>query len=77
MAPNNHPFLDDLTDRIKIIQKRMFFLDLDETVVNNVQNWMMLIIQIRMKVAVVNIIQNWMTLIIQIRVKVTVVNKIG
>jgi len=36
-----------------------------------IQNWMTLIIQIRMKVTVVNIIQNWMTLIIQIRMKVT------
>ena len=25
LAPNNHPFLDDLTDHIKIIQKWMFF----------------------------------------------------
>ena len=39
-----------------------------------IQNWMTLIIQIRMRVTVVNIIQNRITLIIRIRMRVTVVN---
>ena len=72
--PNNLPFLDDLTDHIKIIQKWIFLINFsiegqNDTI--NIQKWMKSTIQIWM---VSIYIQNWMTLIIQIGMKLTVVN---
>ena len=70
----DHPILDGKHLHPKFDDTDHPDSDESNSCYNIIQNWMTLIIQIRMKVTVINNIQNWMISIIQIWMKVTVVN---